>query len=509
LIVGDLFDETQSAESIEKLVSGSITIPLPTYFSVGKTQLPEAILRCTEAKDGEVCENLFFIGRKGLLKTVEGLRVAFLGGSQLDDASSKESIGHEATGFTVDEAENLSKGDQVHILVTSAWPTDITKFSKTKPALTPNGSELVAKVNAALKPKYHFSFSEGAFYEREPFFQEKDSSATDVDITRFISLAQFGNVEKQKWIYAFTLDTSATPSALPDNITTFPFASLQNRKRLVSQSETFRRFSKADGQDNSDRRNRKKARHRARSPPKQEDCFFCLSFKKLEKHLILSIGEEAYLAAAKGPLPQKDTFPSLNCSAHILIVPLVHTPTLSSIPDDESKKATESEMKRYMDALVTLCQSRDMGLVCWRLERSTLVHAHWQAIPFPQPITAQLVREAFIVEGENDGFKSAFSNQTEAQFVSPADVEEHLSVFIAPPPQKESSESTSPTSIILPLSVGQRFDAQFGRRVMAKLLGLDGRANWKSCSQSFEEEVADAQSFKTAFKKFDFSESGE
>jgi hypothetical protein len=40
---------------------------------------------------------------------------------------------------------------------------------------------------------------------------------------------------------------------------------------------------------------------------------------------------------------------------------------------------------------------------------------------------------------------------------------------------------------------------------MAKLLELDKRMNWKDATQSQPEEEADAEAFKEAFKKYDFS----
>ena len=60
-------------------------------------------------------------------------------------------------------------------------------------------------------------------------------------------------------------------------------------------------------------------------------------------------------------------------------------------------------------------------------------------------------------------------------------------------------------SLVLPLSANFRFDLQFGRRVMAKLLRLEDRINWKDCLQSEAEEVTDADAFKKAFKEYDFS----
>ena len=60
-------------------------------------------------------------------------------------------------------------------------------------------------------------------------------------------------------------------------------------------------------------------------------------------------------------------------------------------------------------------------------------------------------------------------------------------------------------SLVLQLTPEFRFDLQFGRRVMAKLLGLEGRFNWRDCTQAVEEETKEAEAFKEVFKRFDFS----
>lgn len=51
----------------------------------------------------------------------------------------------------------------------------------------------------------------------------------------------------------------------------------------------------------------------------------------------------------------------------------------------------------------------------------------------------------------------------------------------------------------------KRFDPQFGRRVLAKLLGLEKRIIWRDCQQTDVEETADADVFKKAYAEFDFS----
>jgi len=44
---------------------------------------------------------------------------------------------------------------------------------------------------------------------------------------------------------------------------------------------------------------------------------------------------------------------------------------------------------------------------------------------------------------------------------------------------------------------------QFGREVLAALLGTPERAHWKACEQGAEEEAASCGAFKEAFAAFD------
>ena len=55
------------------------------------------------------------------------------------------------------------------------------------------------------------------------------------------------------------------------------------------------------------------------------------------------------------------------------------------------------------------------------------------------------------------------------------------------------------------LDDGFRFDLQFGRRVMAKLLGLEDRADWKNVVQPILDETQDVHKFKEAFESWDFT----
>lgn len=51
IVAGNLF--SQDDETVSELLAGTITVPLPTYFTVGSTPLPQRIVESIE-KDEEV-----------------------------------------------------------------------------------------------------------------------------------------------------------------------------------------------------------------------------------------------------------------------------------------------------------------------------------------------------------------------------------------------------------------------------------------------------------------------
>lgn len=59
LVTGNLFAEDD--ETVADLLAGKISIPLPTYFTVGTTPLPQSIIERIE-KDEDVgpLDNIFF-----------------------------------------------------------------------------------------------------------------------------------------------------------------------------------------------------------------------------------------------------------------------------------------------------------------------------------------------------------------------------------------------------------------------------------------------------------------
>ncbi|KAJ3099776.1 hypothetical protein HDU97_002754 [Phlyctochytrium planicorne] len=265
---GDFFAANQSKESTEALLSGKVKVPVNTCIIRGSNRLPDEVTAAVRANNGEICENLFFLGRSlsvpqvtkvgtsGIYTTSEGLRIAYLSGvSNPEDTGDgdKEDPNRGYGTLDVDRLAQRESAQQstppvsVDVLVTFEWPENITSGSS-----NPNASLAAAKVVAlnaampsvtdvaqALQPRYQFSSFPGIFFEREPY---KNINGA-VHPSRFIGLGEFGAPNKERWFYAFniiplsSIDRDALKQ-VPSNITENPFISLpKERKRQRTEEE--------------------------------------------------------------------------------------------------------------------------------------------------------------------------------------------------------------------------------------------------------------------------------
>ncbi|PYH41443.1 CwfJ domain protein [Aspergillus saccharolyticus JOP 1030-1] len=538
IIVGDLFGDCATEHELEQisaLLSGSIAVPLPTYFSLGSRPLPTRVVEAIEAND-EVCPNLYFLGRRGTLKTAEGIRIVSLGGKLAAD--NQASSDKYDPSYTEADARTLHGAHSADILITNQWPKGIRTGSKApfpEEASTapPEEVQCISDLCATLKPRYHLSSTPDFFFEREPFFHlptTEDDPPDAKPLTRFISLASYRKASKQKWMYAFTLDPKAAAAlTIPTGATASPFpaaALALKRKPLASQQDSYQRFDQSHN-NHEQHRPRKRARNNNQPPPGPDQCFFCLSNPNIATHLITSIGEESYLTTAKGPLPTARTFSSYNLPfpGHMLIIPFTHTPTLHTITDAPARHATFAEMTRYRTALHAMLHRRAagaLGAVTWEVSRGNGIHVHWQFLPVPAALVQRgLVEAAFKVEAENlkyPRFEAPPAATKEDPSSEPGG--DFFRVWIwSPTPANNNPDAPAATgencdpegpagtenTLLLPLSPDFRFDLQFGRRVMAKLMELEKRIDWRKDVQSQQQEEADAVAFKEAFKEFDFT----
>ncbi|KAI9048315.1 hypothetical protein LZ554_008109 [Drepanopeziza brunnea f. sp. 'monogermtubi'] len=506
IVAGNLFAKDDD-DTVGALLDGTIQIPLPTYFTVGTTPLPQRIIDKIE-KDEEICPNLHYLGKRSTTNTSEGFRIVVLGGYLDETVVGGLSKENYLPFHTVGDAKALHGANSADILLTTCWPAAVRIGSKVVvppgDVLPPAGLEHISDLCAALKPRYHFSTTPTFFYEREPFFFPPTAENPDVKpITRFISLAAHGNAKKQKSLYAFSLQKTTEPNAvLPVGTTASPFQS-RPKKRHALDTDPYSRFG---GHDNGYRN--KRHRGPRQPPPGPGQCFFCLSNPQLATHLISTLGEDSYITIAKGPLTTATTNAEhgINYPGHALIIPLTHSPTIALIPDeDNSQEKTYAEMTRFKEALQNMVakdSKNKLGAVTYEISRASGIHTHWQFIPISEDtIRKGLVEAAFRVEAENLKYP-AF--ETRDPGIGKDDNDFFRAWIWSPPSEAEPQGSTK--CLTLPFDNSLRFNIQFGRTVLAKLLGLEKRIQWRDCEQTVEEETKDINAFKAAFKGFDFTD---
>ncbi|PTB62933.1 hypothetical protein BBK36DRAFT_1136460 [Trichoderma citrinoviride] len=508
ILAGDVFTTDTDDETISALLGGSIEVPLPTYFTVGIHPLPPRIAAKIEA-DEEICPNLHYLGKRSVTKTSEGVRIVTLGGVLDPNLVAGQSQEQHLPFHTAGDAKALRGANSTDILLTAMWPAKVWTGSKV--VLEPShqalvsSSEEIADLCAALKPRYHISASPDAFfYEREPFVQQSDKDPSIISATRFISMAPYGNDKKAKAMYAFTLNPADT--TIPPGATASPFASkTTNNKRGRQDEGGYSRFG-----NHHDGHHGRHKRRRASPPPGPDRCYFCLSNPNISAHMCCSIGDEAYVTTAKGPLPTPTTFADqgLNFPGHFIIIPLPHAPTIASMgstadPASEAVKAYNemSRFKESLQAMIAAKSSHKLGAVTWEISRDRNVHLIWQLVAVPADLIQKgLAEAAFRVEAENLQYPAFSAADMPLQDLATAG--DFFRVWLW---ADNGEDKIKGKSLVMPLARDARFDLQFGRRVLAKLLGLESRVSWQDCAQSVEEETRDVEAFREAFKEWDFT----
>jgi hypothetical protein len=60
LVAGDLFSD--EAEVV-RVLDGEFKVAIPTFFTLGKRALPKEVIERVKEKDGQLCDNLVFLGK--------------------------------------------------------------------------------------------------------------------------------------------------------------------------------------------------------------------------------------------------------------------------------------------------------------------------------------------------------------------------------------------------------------------------------------------------------------
>lgn len=167
LCIGNFFGADNS--ELECYKSNEKTIAIPTYF-IGPNR--ESDLTHYPDEDGcEICQNLTYLGKRGLYTASSGLKIAYLSG--VEKTSNESKAIHFSEKDVVSVKNACLKGQPsfrgVDILLTSPWPDSITNLDTNKPNHKYQGSKLIAWLATHIKPRYHVSALEGIYYERPPY----------------------------------------------------------------------------------------------------------------------------------------------------------------------------------------------------------------------------------------------------------------------------------------------------------------------------------------------------
>jgi diadenosine tetraphosphate (Ap4A) HIT family hydrolase len=124
------------------------------------------------------------------------------------------------------------------------------------------------------------------------------------------------------------------------------------------------------------------ANKRARVMQPTRPCWFCLKSPDVEKHLIVSVSNETYVALAKGGLVDD----------HLLIVAVEHVQSIGDMSD-----AGRRECARYKQSIASYFRLQEREPLFF--ERFVVfkneVHMHVQAVPLPRD-SAATARDAFL-----------------------------------------------------------------------------------------------------------------
>ncbi|CAG8450108.1 512_t:CDS:10 [Funneliformis mosseae] len=550
LCVGDLFGENNS--ELESLISGEIEVPITSYFMYGERELPDIVKERIASNNGEFCPNLFYLGQTSSLTTTQGVKIAFASGI----------LNSPVTGLpnTVDILLTHEWPKDITRLSQNAPATNVSGSEHVaKLALS-----VKPRYHLATSEKV---FYQREPYQNTPspnlINDEGDSQMQFGHPTWFIGLAEVGNATKSKWYYGFNLEPfmHLSPSAFtkpPKMLTGCPYIFAGKKRRTGDNSSSGGNYFWGSGNasEPSTKRGKraeydlppnyvcKKCKnpghwikdcpalkgsrvHKSRPPsdyicnkckqagvhyivncpdyscnlcgdnghpPKEcpsKDkslfnkavCWFCLSNPKIVKRLIVSLGEEIYLSLAKGPLvdSRDENVPG---GGHVLLVAIQHYPTFQEVPIDEQTNMMD-ELEKYKIALKKLFNEYDAGMVMFEVSRTGgIQHCHLQVIPIPLKYDSNMIREAFIKEASDSGF-------------------ELLPVSSSLPPHHFKVDLPDGTSLIHEINPNEKFDVQFGRKVLANLMGCSQRIDWRACELTEEQEQSDAEEFRKAFKPYD------
>ncbi|KAH8407462.1 hypothetical protein KR222_001468, partial [Zaprionus bogoriensis] len=481
--VGDFFGADKQNDELIAYKNGCKHITVPTYILGPNKQSDQKHYK--QLAEGEICSNLTYLGKRGVYTLSSGVKIAYLSGVEATGSIAGE---HEFNKSDIQAVRNsclVSKNCAsdyrgVDVLLTSQWPYGLQEEHNA------TASKLISFLCREIKPRYHFCAINGSYFECPPFRIPKDETTQFELCTRFISLADVGNAAKAKYIYALSLKPVDKARLLDlvqktTNEIACPYISL-DLGGAINKHETSESRQYFYDMDSSGNRKRRGEQDKRDKRPRimqieQDNCWFCLSSPKVEKHLIITVGERFYLALAKGPINRH----------HVLILSTKHIPCSAQLSSEDWE-----ELDKFKNALRKLFKSLGQ-VVCFTERHYKTSHLVIDALGFEEGY-AWKIKHSF--EDKAEEFNLEF--ETLPALTSPQMLPEMGPYFLAELPE----DSTLITRQM------KHFPLHFARDVFCSenLLNCDEKVNWKDCLLESDEETAYVEEFRKSFAPFDFTD---
>lgn len=329
-------------------------MPIPTYFLGSNSSQQSLAFESFGITDenNEICENLSYLGRRGVFTLASGFTVAYLSGIEAKETSKErwEFDKKDVIALRNSCLKNFTNMDDyrgIDFLLTSQWPAGLAEAEE-------NTSKLISFLSLGVKPRYHFCALNNKHFEKAPFRFPAQNSRSIETVSRFIALAKQNNTSKSKFLYALNVSPLATIrltellQTSTDEINC-PYLSV-DFSDVSGQTNENVQFFWSNDDDNGKRRNNSADNQRKKFKPMmdQEKCWFCLSSGDVEKHLIISIGDNFYIALAKGPLN----------NYHALILPVNHVQSSANLSEEHFQ-----ELELFKRALKKFYESKNLAAV--------------------------------------------------------------------------------------------------------------------------------------------------
>ncbi|GMH58485.1 hypothetical protein TrST_g1026 [Triparma strigata] len=209
------------------------------------------------------------------------------------------------------------------------------------------------------------------------------------------------------------------------------------------------------------------------------DCWFCLASDSCEKHLIVDVGEGAYVARAKGGVN----------GGHCIIVPVEHTGGGGIVGN------ARDEVEVYVKKLREHFAKSGQDIVVFERNIGTKggYHPHVQCIPVKKGTKVDTtfngaVRRLGIrikeIQNGGVGVKTIVDGSDYFYFECQVGSEAKRYVYV-----READDR------------GGRVPIQFGREVCCVAMGCPEKAHWKSCVETPEEERTVTNKFRGEFSE--------